>query len=457
MQAVVVGTAGHIDHGKSALVRALTGIDPDRLKEEQVRGITIDLGFAHLTLGDVQLAFVDVPGHERFVRNMLAWAGGIDAVMLIVAATESVKPQTREHFEICRLLGLERGLIAVTKADLADAAQLARADADCRDLVAGSFLEGAPILHVSSVTGQGLDDLRGALGALAGHPPRLHRSGVVRLPVDRVFTVKGFGVVVTGTLVSGAVAAGDALVAMPAGTSVRIRGLQVHGQSVNAVTAPQRVAMNLTGVEAASLGRGVTIATPGSFAATSRADVHVQLLPDARPLAHGARIRVHHGTMEALARISIAAVRSDRAAPWQAARAGDSRVEVPPGGEAFARLRFGAPVVLTRGDRLILRAASPVSTIGGARVLDPAPAGSGVRRETALARFAQFETDEAAGVVRALLTESAGRGLGAEGLVRRAGLDPDEAAELQRCVGAGQDRDRRARVRHAGRKRSRCA
>ncbi len=439
MKTVVVGTAGHIDHGKSALVQALTGTDPDRLKEEQARGITIDLGFAHAAIGDVQLAFVDVPGHERFVRNMLAGAGGIDAVLLVVAATESVMPQTREHFEICRLLGLDRGLIALTKADLADAEMVALSTSDVRDLVAGSFLEGAPIVPVSARTGRGLDDLRRELAALAGHRPRQHRAGVVRLPVDRVFTIKGFGAVVTGTLVSGAIAVGETLTILPQGDVVRVRGLQVHGQVATVVAAAQRVAVNVAGVDAAHLHRGMTLATPGAVAVTSRADVHLRLLDGARPLPHGRRIRVHHGTTEVLARISVAATRAGSAGAWAAARSGDVRIEVPPGGEALARLRFETPIVLTRGDRLVVRAASPVTTIGGARVLDPEPGAGGVRRTAALARFRQLDADDADGVVDLFLAESAGQGLDAAALVRRAGLDHDQArAALAGRVAAAQ-------------------
>jgi selenocysteine-specific elongation factor len=230
---IVIGTAGHIDHGKSALVKALTGTDPDRLKEEQERGITTDLGFAHLDAGAVTLSFVDVPGHERFVRNMLAGAGGIDAVLLVVAADEAVKPQTREHFDIARLIGIDRGVIALTKADLADADMRELAALEVRELIAGSFLERAPVIPVSARTGEGLPALVEALAAQARPEARLARAGVVRLPVDRVFSVKGFGTVVTGTLVSGAIAEGDALAVLPAGQRVRIRGIHVHGKPVN--------------------------------------------------------------------------------------------------------------------------------------------------------------------------------------------------------------------------------
>jgi selenocysteine-specific elongation factor len=438
MTTVVVGTAGHIDHGKSAVIRALTGTDPDRLKEEQVRGITIDLGFAHLVAGDVQIAFVDVPGHERFVRNMLAGAGGIDAVLLVVAANEGVKPQTREHFEICRLLGLPRGVIVLTKSDVADAGMVAAATAEIGELVAGSFLEGAPIVPVSSITGDGLDALRAALVGLAGHGARLHRPGVVRLPIDRVFSVKGFGTVVTGTLVSGRVSVNDALAVLPDGVAVRVRGLQVHGRSATSADAPLRLAVNLTGVAATQLHRGLTLVTPGSLAATPRSDVHVQLLKASRPLAHGARVRVHSGTMETFARLSIGATRATATADWTPAHPGDARVDVPAGGEAFARLRFESPVVVTRGDRLILRAVSPVETIGGARVLDPMPASGGVRRESMAARYRLLDAADTGPIIDWMIADAAVRGLDASALVRRAGLTPDQAAaELSTRVAAG--------------------
>src|SRR5579859_4504769 len=225
----ILATAGHVDHGKSALVRALTGTDPDRLKEEKARGITIDLGFAHADIGGTSFAFVDVPGHERFVKNMLAGVGGIDLVLLVVAADESVMPQTREHFAICRLLGVRSGIVVLTKADLADADTLELVRADVRDLVAGSALADAPVIAVSSKTGQGLDDLRAALGAAAGAVPDHAPDGAPRLPIDRVFSMRGFGTVVTGTLTSGTLHADDELVVLPGDRRVKVRGLQVHG------------------------------------------------------------------------------------------------------------------------------------------------------------------------------------------------------------------------------------
>src|SRR5947207_15806477 len=298
MRSVVVGTAGHIDHGKSALVRALTGTDPDRLKEEKARGITIDLGFAHQVIGDINFAFVDVPGHERFVKNMLAGVGGIDVVVLVVAADESVMPQTREHFDICRLLHVSAGLVALTKVDLADPEILELTRLEVRELVAGSFLEAAPIVPVSAKTGDGLDDLRAALVEVSRRTPARAGRGVTRLPIDRVFSMKGFGTVVTGTLVSGRVAVDQEFVLAPADkhATVKVRGVQVHGQKQPAALAGNRTAVNLSGVDVADVSRGQSIVTPGAFEVTRLADATVQVLPDAKPLKHGARVRFHQGT-----------------------------------------------------------------------------------------------------------------------------------------------------------------
>ncbi|MCL4820320.1 MAG: selenocysteine-specific translation elongation factor [Vicinamibacteria bacterium] len=357
-RALIVGTAGHIDHGKSTLVRALTGIDPDRLKEEKERGITIDLGFAHTTLPSGEVAsFVDVPGHERFVRHMLAGAHGIDAVLLVVAADESVMPQTREHFAICRLLGIRRGLVALTRCDVAEPDLQDLAEAEVRDLVRGSFLEEAPLLRVSARTGAGLDDLRRALDVLAAAPRGREDGALMRLPIDRVFTLHGFGTVVTGTLVSGALALGDEVEVLPAGRRARVRGLHVHGRSRDAVGAGNRAAVNLAGVEVADLARGDVICHPGRLRASSVLDVRLELLPGARQLADRARVRVHAASAEVLARVRLGAGRT------------------LPGAEAAdAQLRLEAPIVAVRGDRLVVRSYSPAETVGGARVLDSAPA-----------------------------------------------------------------------------------
>jgi selenocysteine-specific elongation factor len=446
MTSVVIGTAGHIDHGKSALVKALTGTDPDRLKEEQARGITIDLGFAHLETPGVTLAFVDVPGHERFVRTMLAGAGGIDAVLLVVAADESVMPQTREHFDICRLLGIERGVIALTKADLVDRDTIDLVSLEVRDLVSNSFLADAPLIPVSARTGDGLPALTDALAAIAGASPRLGREGVVRLPVDRAFTVKGFGSVVTGTLVSGRVSEGDELVALPEERPVRVRGVQVHGRQAGHAIAPGRVALNLGSIELAHLTRGVTLASPDSLCVTRRVDVHLELLKSARPLRHGARVRMHHGTSEVLGRVSICATRrdpSDRATrrnpsdPWRRASAGELGVVVAAGAEAFVRVRLERPAVLTRNDRVVFRAYSPPVTIGGGVVVDPDPSASGVRRVDALDRFMALA--DPSGWIGVWLRESGGTGLNLETLIRRGGLGPAAAkSALDGLIASGQ-------------------
>jgi selenocysteine-specific elongation factor len=418
VRSIVIGTAGHIDHGKSALVRALTGTDPDRLKEERERGITIDLGFAHLQLDDLNLAFVDVPGHERFVRNMLAGAGGIDLVMLVVAADESVMPQTREHFQICRLLQVPSGLVVLTKSDLADKDMLDLATLEVRELVAGSFLERAPIVSVSSRTGEGLDALRAALVNVAQSVPERNAGGPVRLPIDRVFSIKGFGTVVTGTLVSGALREEQELVALRArgdAIAVKVRGLQVHGQRQTMVDAGRRVAVNLGGVDVEDLTRGDTLCTRDAFEPTRAIDVRLELLTDVAPLGSGRRVRFHQGTTELLGRVSLA-----------------------PGG--YARLRLESPAVVTRGDRFVLRAYSPLATIGGGVVLDPHPPRGPVRTAAAIARFERLDPFRAAddAAVETFIEDRAESGLHTRLLVSRAGLTQTSSEKVAARVVASQ-------------------
>jgi selenocysteine-specific elongation factor len=415
MNRLVVGTAGHIDHGKSTLVHALTGIDPDRLKEEKARGITIELGFAHARIGDAHVAFVDVPGHEKFVRTMLAGVGGVDFVMLIVAADESVMPQTREHFDICRLLHVADGCVVITKADAADADTRALVALEAADLVRGSFLDGKPIVQVSARTGEGLEALGEVLRAAAGRVTARPEAGAVRLPVDRVFTMKGFGTVVTGTLTAGRVQVGDELALLPGDRLVKVRGIQVHGEAQESVSPGTRAAVNLGGVEAAEVARGQSLAAPGTVSVTRRADVQMELLPGARALKHGARIRVHHGTAEVLARVSIA---------------GPDQAEVPAGGLAPGRLRLEGPAVLTRGDRLILRAYSPPFTIGAATVLDPAPTKPGIRSESGLLRLRELARAGPAEACGAMVRDRGLFGVPVSDAVARAGLAPGTVGDV---------------------------
>ncbi len=356
---VIVGTAGHIDHGKSALVEALTGTHPDRLEEEKRRGITIDLGFAFLQLEDVCLGFVDVPGHERFVRNMLAGAGGVDLLLLVIAADESIKPQTREHFEICRLLGISRGVVALTKTDLVESevAELARLEVE--DLVHGSFLQGAPIVPVSARTGAGLEHLKAELLRAARDIPERDAHCYFRLPVDRAFALKGFGTVVTGTLISGSIAPENEAELFPARRRVRIRGVHSAGQAVTRAFAGQRTALNLAGIDLADVRRGMTLAAPGHFRTTQRFDARLNLLPGARPLKNHARVHFHQGTAELIAGVVLLEKHEDENAGVLA-----------PGGSAFVQLRLDDPLLLLPGDRFIIRQFSPVTTIGGGIVLD---------------------------------------------------------------------------------------
>ena len=362
MKSVIVGTAGHIDHGKTALVKALTGIDADRLEEEKRRGITIDLGFAHTELPSangeaIRFGFVDVPGHERFVRNMLAGVGGIDLVLLVIAADEGIKPQTREHFDICRLLSIQRGITVLTKSDLVDQDTLDVVRLEVEDFLRGSFLQNALIVPMSSLQGAGIDDLKRELVRLAGDLPARDSHAITRLPIDRVFTMKGFGTVVTGTLVAGTIYKEGELELFPSRKRVRVRGVQVHGSSADQAIAGERTALNLAGVDKPELARGMTLASPGLLHATSRLDVKLSLLPFSKPLKKGSRVHLHAFTSEVIATVGQFV-----------------GVSLPqPGGEGFAHLRLSAPLLLLPGDRFIIRQFSPVVTIGGGIVLDASP------------------------------------------------------------------------------------
>jgi len=412
MKHIIIGTAGHIDHGKTALVKALTGIDADRLEEEKRRGITIDLGFAHLQLtSGLRLGFVDVPGHERFVKNMLAGVGGIDLVLFVVAADESVKPQTREHFEICRLLGIPRGIIALTKADLVDAEILDLVRLEMEELVAGSFLEGAPMVGVSSKTGAGLDHLRAELARAAAAVPEKNAAGHLRLPIDRVFSVKGFGTVVTGTLVSGSVAREQEVEVYPTSRRLRVRGVEVHGAKAGRAVAGQRTALNLADIEPAELARGDALSEPGTFHAVTRVDCRLELLASAKPLKHRAPVHFHSGTAEIEAEVRLL----------------DGSTALPPGGAAWVRIVLRKSALLLPGDRFIIRMFSPVVTIGGGMVVD-----EGTHRyrkdDSAANRLAVLAGSDTAARL-ALLVREAEFGIDMADLVARTGLLEREITE----------------------------
>ena len=375
MKNIIVGTAGHIDHGKTSLVRALTGIDTDRLKEEKERGISIDLGFAHLEHDGIRLGFVDVPGHERFIRNMLAGAAGIDIVLLVVAADESIKPQTREHFEICRLLGLRTGVIALNKSDLVDPDLLDLARLEIAEYVQGTFLDDAPIISVSAKTGHGLPELRGALIECARTASARDAAGPFRLPIDRSFSLRGFGTVVTGTLASGTIRVEDEVEVLPSGRRLRVRNLQVHGAKVDSATAGQRTAVNLAGVETTELRRGMTLVPPGLFRTAPMVEGSFELLPGAQPLKHRAPVHFHSGTAETQAEVRLL----------------DSLQPLKPGDSARIRLLLKEALPLLPGDRFIVRMFSPVATIGGGTILENTPPAR-MRRVAAAERLRKLET-----------------------------------------------------------------
>ena len=408
---VVVGTAGHIDHGKSTLVKALTGTDPDRWEEEKRRGITIDLGFAFTEIAGRGFSFVDVPGHERFVHNMLAGATGLDMVLLVVAADESVMPQTLEHLAICQLLGLRGGVVALTRIDLADAEYVELVAEEVREALAGTFLEQAPVLRVSGVTGEGLEDLRRALAEQAADLGRREEGPWPRLPIDRVFAARGFGTVVTGTLQGGGLEVGRTLVAIPGGQRCRIRGLQVHSRNVSAVQAHQRVAVNLQGIDREYLRRGMVLVPEGRDVVARVVDAWISVIQQAPVgIEDGQRLRLHHGTAELLCRVRMAGGRALAA-----------------GEQGAVQLRIEQPLAALPGDRFILRRYSPLVTLGGGRIaeLDPPRRrrrqGQWAERVRALAR-----AEPERRVV--LQVEAAGiRGRRLASLVRE-GVDPDALA-----------------------------
>ena len=357
MRYVILGTAGHIDHGKSSLVKALTGIDPDRLKEEKERGITIDLGFAYLQYPDgLSIGIVDVPGHEKLIKNMLAGAGGIDIVLFVIAADEGIMPQSREHLHICNLLGIKSGIIAITKADLVEPEWLELVSDEIRNFVKGSFLENAEIIPISSKTGMNIDLLKEKIKETALRVEPKPSGGLFRMPIDRVFTLKGFGTVVTGTVISGSISLDDPVEVLPARILSKARGLHSHGTPIKRAYAGQRTAINLLGVEKEQIGRGESLVTPGRFSPTRVIDTNLVLLKDAQPLKNRSLVHFHTGTFEGIARCILYDME-----------------ELRPGESAYCQMRLEEPVIVQSGDRYIVRRFSPVETIGGGIVLDPMP------------------------------------------------------------------------------------
>lgn len=358
MRHIILGTAGHIDHGKSSLVKALTGIDPDRLKEEKERGITIDIGFADLIFPDngLSVGIVDVPGHEKLIRNMLAGAGGIDMVLLVIAADEGIMPQSREHLAICDLLKIKSGLIAITKTDLAEEGWIDLVKDEILNFVKGTFLESSPIIAVSSKTGENLDTLKKEIRDIALKVATKNTDGLFRLPIDRVFTLKGFGTVITGTAISGKVSLDDSLEILPADIKAKVRGLHSHGSAIKTAYAGQRVAVNLQGVEKESLTRGDVAVTPSSFAETKIMDAFLELLPDTTPLKNKSLVHFYVGTSETVARVILY-----------------ENEELRPGDSCYCQLRLQDAVIAVSGDRYIIRRFSPLETLGGGEVLDSLP------------------------------------------------------------------------------------
>ena len=425
MKHIIIGTAGHIDHGKTSLVRALTGTDTDRLKEEKERGITIELGFAQLDIGELRGGIVDVPGHERFVKNMLAGAGGIDLVILVIAADEGVMPQTREHLAICRLLGVKAGLIALTKCDLVEPDWVELVTDDLADFVKDTFLEGQPVVPVSSVTGAGLDALQDEIARLAEDTIPKSGQGIFRLPIDRVFSMKGFGAVVTGTLFSGAIRVGERVQIFPGDAEARVRGLQVHGEAVEEAVAGTRTAVNLQGVERIDIERGGVLGRASELKATYMLDVRLEHIHDApRPLKTRDRVRFHTGTSEVMGRVSVIGA--------DAIESGES---------AFAQIRLEAPVSVLPRDRFVIRSYSPVVTIGGGEILDVAPKKHRRLRISSMEHFdAHLDADETTRL-ELLLADEGSAGADIAALTGRLTLNASEIrSELAALAKAGRAR-----------------
>ncbi|MBP7330906.1 MAG: selenocysteine-specific translation elongation factor [Firmicutes bacterium] len=424
MKHLIIGTAGHVDHGKTALVRAMTGVDTDRLKEEKERGISIELGFTCLNLpGGRRAGIVDVPGHERFIKNMLAGAGGFDLVLLVIAADEGVMPQTREHMDIIQLLQVKKGIVVLTKCDLVDDEWLDLVKEDVKDFLQGTVLEDAPVALVSAVTKKGIPELLELIGQAVEKVTPKAGQGQPRLPVDRVFTITGFGTVVTGTLLSGVIKVGEMVEVQPEGLSARVRTVQVHGERVEAAEAGQRVAVNLAGLEAEQIGRGSIVAGPGMIKPSQRLDVRLQLLKSAvRPLKNRTRVRFYLGTRETLGRVILL-----------------DREELAPGSVVYAQVVLEDRTVPVKGDRFVIRSYSPMRTIGGGAVIDPAPKRKHKRfREEVLEALSTREKGNPAEIVKLYLDANSNVHLPAE-VAASTGLQEKEVMEAAAALAEGKE------------------
>jgi selenocysteine-specific elongation factor len=413
MRNIVIGTAGHVDHGKTSLVRALTGIDTDRLKEEKERGITIELGFAPWRLpGGIRAGIVDVPGHERFVRTMVAGASGVDLVVLVIAADEGVMPQTREHLEICSLLGIRQGIVALTKIDLVDKEWLELVEGEVREFLEGTILDGVPVMPLSVITGEGLPEFVAAVASLAAAAGDSSDAGVLRLPVDRVFTMKGFGTILTGTVLSGTANVGDSLEVMPAGRLVKVRGIQVYHQTAALAQRGQRAALNIQGIDREMVERGDVLALPGYLAASRRVTVYLEYLPGwPRPLKHRSPVRFHTGTAEVTACLSLL-----------------DQEELRPGEKALAQLYLARPLACVATDRFVIRSLSPVATIGGGSVIDPVARRQKRFSSAALEALGRSRSGRIEERLVAVISQAGPAGIDTRGLFAKTGLSPDAIA-----------------------------
>ncbi|MBN1662989.1 MAG: selenocysteine-specific translation elongation factor [Deltaproteobacteria bacterium] len=424
MKHIILGTAGHVDHGKTALIKALTGIDTDRLKEEKERGITIELGFASLHLPNgMTMGIIDVPGHEKFVKHMVSGATGIDLVLMVIAADEGVMPQTREHLQICSLLGIQQGLVALTKIDMVDEDWLELVKDDIHTFLEGSFLDGSPIIPVSAATGAGLPEILEALDKASSEIKEKSDTGLFRLPVDRVFTMKGFGTVVTGTVTSGQINVGDTIQILPGPDTAKIRGIQIHNQPAERAEAGQRTAINLQGTEKSSIERGHVLAGVGTFEPTRRLDVIFDYLPEAaKKIKNRTIVRFHAGTSEIMARLILL-----------------DRDELEPGQQAYAQINLESPIVAAAKDRFVVRRYSPVTTIGGGIIIDPLPRKHRRHDDAIMREFSLLQNGPNVGKTAAVIERTGYEGITTANLIVRTGINGHDVKKiLESLNGKGQ-------------------